>query len=269
MKLKLAILDMNNGVPNQGMRCIQEIASEFSDRFEISIFDVRVKCEVPDLSFDVYISSGGPDSPHDGDGVWDVAWQNLVTDLFDHNQRPGSKKKFMFFICHSYQMACIHLGIGNTTSRKARSFGVLPIYKTDDGHREPLFDVLPDPLYAVDVRDWQVVDVDTEAMEEASYNILAIEQPRDHPDLPRAVMAIRFSPEMIGTQFHPEADADGMKAYYERPEKRQETIDTYGETRYKSILKHLNDPDKVILTHARILPGFITNALNYFEGVKV
>lgn len=268
MKLKLAILDMNNAVPNQGMRCIQEIAHSFSDKFDISVFDVRAKGEVPGMDFDVYISSGGPGSPWDGDGVWDVAWKQLMTDIMAHNASPGSRKKFVFFICHSYQIACIHFKVGKVLSRKKRSFGVLPIYKTHEGYMESLFDPLPDPLYAVDVRDWEVVDVDFEEIKERGMKPLAIEQPREENHLPRATMAVRFSDEIIGTQFHPEADAEGMMDYYHQPEKRKETIDTYGEARYHSILNHLNDPDKVRLTHSTVIPGFIEQALEYFEGVK-
>ena len=56
-KVKLAILDMNNDAPNQGLRCITEIVSSFSDDVEYQIFNVRAKKELPDTSFDIYISS--------------------------------------------------------------------------------------------------------------------------------------------------------------------------------------------------------------------
>ena len=62
-KVRLAILDMNNNEPNQGLRCIKDIATEFEDRIDWKVYDVRGKCEVPDMSYDLYISSGGPGSP--------------------------------------------------------------------------------------------------------------------------------------------------------------------------------------------------------------
>ncbi len=62
-KVKLAILDMNNKVPNQGLRCIKDIASEFEDQLEWKVYDVRGENQVPDLSYDIYICSGGPGSP--------------------------------------------------------------------------------------------------------------------------------------------------------------------------------------------------------------
>ena len=62
-KIKLAILDMNNDEPNQGLRCIIDIVKMFSKEVDFKVFDVRAKNELPDLSFDIYISSGGPGSP--------------------------------------------------------------------------------------------------------------------------------------------------------------------------------------------------------------
>ena len=68
-RLRLAILDMNAGRPNQGMRCIRDIAAMYSSAFDIDEFDVRSKNELPDLSYDVYISSGGAGNTIEGDGV--------------------------------------------------------------------------------------------------------------------------------------------------------------------------------------------------------
>ena len=65
-KLRIALLDMNNGIPNQGMRCIREIVSEYKDQLISKEFDVRQKNELPDDSFDLFISSGGPGSPLEG-----------------------------------------------------------------------------------------------------------------------------------------------------------------------------------------------------------
>ena len=67
--IKLALLDMNNNHPNQGMRNIKEISEafrlQFESQVEVSYFDVRYKNEVPDYQdFDIFISSGGPGNPH-------------------------------------------------------------------------------------------------------------------------------------------------------------------------------------------------------------
>ena len=45
------------------MRCIREIVNQYSDRNGIDLewdeFDVRQKEQVPDMSYDIFISSGG------------------------------------------------------------------------------------------------------------------------------------------------------------------------------------------------------------------
>ena len=65
--IRIAILDLYEGFPNQGMRCLREIirgyASANSLKIIIDEFDVRLKLQVPDLSYDIYLSSGGPGSP--------------------------------------------------------------------------------------------------------------------------------------------------------------------------------------------------------------
>ncbi len=63
MMLRLAILDMYDNTPNQGMRCIKEILDRYSEVLEYETFDVRHLCQIPDLSFDAYISTGGPGDP--------------------------------------------------------------------------------------------------------------------------------------------------------------------------------------------------------------
>ena len=65
--IRIAILDMNDGAPNQGMRCIRKIVKDWAASVTMDVtwaeFDVRKKNEIPDTSFDVYISSGGPGDP--------------------------------------------------------------------------------------------------------------------------------------------------------------------------------------------------------------
>ena len=267
MRLKLAILDMNAGVANQGMRCIKEIANQYIDQIDWQVFDVRAKAEVPDTSFDMYISSGGPGHPLEGDGHWDRKYYALIDALWNHNRLGHFPKKHAFFICHSYQMVCNHLQIAEVSQRSKRSFGALPVYMNDAGMQDPLLGKLADPFYVVDVRDYQVTTPNQERLEALGASFLAIEQPREVPGKPRALMAVRFSPEWIGTQFHPEADPEGMSRYYQLPEKRKETIDTYGEAAYEKIIAHLNDDDKIKLTHDTLLPGFLEGAIRKLSRI--
>lgn len=52
-------------------------------------------------------------------------------------------------------------------------------------------------------------------------SILAIEKARPHVPYERAMMALRFNENMIGTQFHPEADAIGMSLHLKTPERKK------------------------------------------------
>lgn len=257
----MAVLDMNAGKPNQGMRCIREIVAAFEFAFDIDEFDVRKHHQVPGLEYDVYISSGGPGNPLEGDGIWDTAWYKLVGDIWSWNQENGGDKKYIFFICHSFQMACHHFCLGSITRRKSTSFGVMPVHHTEDGKNDPLFCDLPDPFYVVDSRDYQLVQPNLDVFKQHGASILALEKIRTHVDYERAIMAVRFSQEMVGTQFHPEADPVGMKIHFGQEEVRQTVIDNFGQLKYDTMMDHIDDPDKIELTHATILPRFIDYAM--------
>lgn len=258
-ELRLAILDMNNDTPNQGMRCIREIVAKYEHELSWDEFDVRAKNEVPGLDYDLYICSGGPGSPLDG-GEWKERFFELIDTAWRHNQRAENKKYF-FFICHSFQMACEHFELGELAPRKSTSFGVLPVHHTEAGLTDPIFASLPDPFHAVDSRDWQLIQPNLEVFEEHGANILSLEKIRTHVELERAIMAVRFSEEFIGTQFHPEADPIGMKEHFLKQENRDKVINNFGEAKYNDMMEHLDDPDKIALTYNTILPTFIESSI--------
>ena len=105
-RMSVAILDMNNGFPNQGLRCIKEIVAQFADEVSFEVFDVRQFNEIPDLSFDIYISSGGPGSPLLEGLPWEAPYFKLLEDVYAFNKSDKGNKKYMFLICHSFQLAC-------------------------------------------------------------------------------------------------------------------------------------------------------------------
>jgi hypothetical protein len=72
---------------------------------------------------------------------------------------------------------------------------------------------------------------------------------------------------MVGTQFHPEADAAGMKMYLSTEEKKQTIIENHGEEKLLDMLTHLSDPDKIVLTQAKVLPNFLTQSLSMLDPV--
>jgi hypothetical protein len=74
---------------------------------------------------------------------------------------------------------------------------------------------------------------------------------------------------MIGTQFHPEADAVGMTMYLQREDKKQTVISGYGEAKWKSMIEHLNDPDKIIWTYSHIIPNFLKMTIGQLQEAEV
>ncbi|HEV7780086.1 MAG TPA: GMP synthase [Chitinophagaceae bacterium] len=273
--VKVAILDLYEGKANQGMRCIRTILKDFAESCGMEVvvdeFDVRLKNELPDTSYDIYISSGGPGDPlvsrfED----WDIAWCRWLDKMERWNANPSNAlKKHVFFICHSFQLAARYFNAGLVSKRKSTAFGVFPIHMLEAGKTEPVFEGLRDPFYAVDSRDYQVIQPNHDLLNEMGARLLCIEKSRPHVPYERAIMGIRFGDYMIGTQFHPEADAPGMSLHLQTEEKRKTVIESHGEDKLISMLKHLNDPDKISWTHKHILPNFLNHAVEQFQEVLV
>lgn len=265
--VRVAILDLYEGQANQGMRCIRDILLQWEAANQIELicqeFDVRVKHEVPDSSFDIYISSGGPGSPLDTvNSEWEKLYFTWLAQIEDWNrQAEDSAKKHVFFICHSFQLVCRHYGIGNVCKRRSTAFGVFPIHMLEDGKQEPVFEGLRDPFYSVDSRDYQVIEPNHTRLREMGGKILAIEKDRPHVPYERAIMSVRFNDHFLGTQFHPEADATGMHMYLLREDKKQTVIENHGEEKWKSMVEQLQDPEKIMWTYQHVLPNFLNMAI--------
>lgn len=269
--IKIAILDLYEGKENQGMRCIKEIINLWSDENGINttfeVFEVRLNNEVPDLTFDAYISTGGPGSPLDSEGSeWEAHYFKWLKEVETHNNISNNEiKKHVFFICHSFQLACRHYNIAEVCKRKSTSFGVFPITTLNDGFDETVFEGLKNPFYTVDSRDYQVINPNYEIIEKMGAKLLALEKDRPHVALQRAIMAIRFNEYFIGTQFHPEADAIGMQIHLKTPDKKATVIENHGEAKWASMIEHLQDPDKILFTYSKILPNFLNEAIKIEE----
>jgi GMP synthase-like glutamine amidotransferase len=267
-KINVAVLDMNEGMPNEGMRCIRDLLQNLKKSYTVELdweeFEVRKSLQIPTLDHDIYISSGGPGSPLSSLGSeWENAyfkWLGLV-DNWNKNLN-NQNKKFVFLICHSFQLACRYFEVGEVIKRKSTAFGVFPIHMLKHhGTIDPIFNGLGDPFYGVDSRDYQVVQTNKQRVHELGGEILCIEKERPHIPLERAVMAIRFNPYMVGTQFHPEADAQGMSMYLQREDKKQTVIQNHGLPKWTSMIEHLNDPDKINLTNKQVLPNFLIQSI--------
>lgn len=259
--VRIALLDMNNNHVNQGFKNIKEISEAFKQQSEenisIEVFDIRFKNEIPNIEdFDIFISSGGPGNPHREGFEWEEKFATFLDSIYQYNQESEAKK-YLFLICHSFQLASIHWDLGNICKRKSYSFGVMPIHKTEEGEQEFLFKNLPDPFYAVDSRAYQFIEPNVERFQELGMKIVAIEKFRPHINLERAVMAIRFSDEIFGTQFHPEANPAGMIENLKDEKNKEAMIENFGMEKYLETVDRMDDEDKIMLTQAQILPRFL------------
>ena len=265
--VRLAILDLYEGHANQGMRCIRQIVKDWAITSNIDVetteFDVRQKNELPDTSFDIYISTGGPGNPLESRFEdWDINWCKWVDEMMRWNANPSTNvKKYIFFICHSYQLASRYFNTGLVYKRRSTSFGVFPIHMLEEGKEEPVFSGLVDPFYAVDSRDYQVIQPNHRLIREMGGAILCIEKDRPHVPYERAAMAMRFNQYMIGTQFHPEADAQGMSKHLQTEERRKVVIENFGEQKLNNMIEQLEDPDKILWTYSHILPNFLNQSV--------
>lgn len=271
LKIRIAILDLYEGQANEGMRCIREILNQFGEANNIDLewneFEVRLKQQLPDLSYDIYISSGGPGSPLDSEGSeWENKYFHWIKRVQRYNDDIGNQyKKHVLFICHSYQLACRYFKVASVTKRKSTAFGVFPVHMLEVGFDEPVFNGLKDPFFAVDSRDYQVTAPRHNALHKLGGRVLAIEKERPHVPLERAIMSIRFNEFMIGTQFHPEADPTGMTMYLLREDKKKTVIDNHGEEKWRSMIEQLNDPDKIRWTYSHVIPNFLNIAVEHMQ----
>ncbi|MCO6461080.1 MAG: GMP synthase [Saprospiraceae bacterium] len=268
MSIKLAILDLNDNTPNLGLGSIVEHAKAFQSELCYQVFDVRHKHEIPGLDFDLYISSGGPGDPREGDGKWEVAYFDWISKVLHHNLNHKDKK-YVLFICHSFQMASIYFKYGEIRQRNKKSFGTYPCYLTGNGLYEKVFHGLPNPMYVADFRSFEVIKENYETRTKDYPRVLAIEQIDPTEPRQRAIMAVRFTPEMIGTQFHPEAYAEGMYDYFNQENRRQSVIAEHGEDRLLQMIRDLAHPGKITLTNQTILPNFISESIKQIKEQRV
>jgi hypothetical protein len=258
--LRAALIDLYNGETNRGIPMLKEILSEYANVIRYDHFDVRAKNEIPDLSYDIYLFSGGPGDPLLNDGPWFEPLYALFEDLWQWNLKE-EPKKHCFFICHSFQMVCHHFQLGEVTKRYKMSFGTYPVHRTHAGKQEPFFEGLPDPFYIADFRRYQVIKPNMERMKAMGAQILCLEKLRPHVTYERALMAIRLSPYMIGTQFHPEADPAGLLSYFMEEERKASIEEEHGASRYSRMIRDLANPMKIQRTFKTIIPAFLEHAV--------
>ncbi len=271
--IKIATIDLYNNERNEGMRCIGEIVSEACERnseHEITyeIFDARFKDEIPETDKDIYISSGGPGSPFEGEGtMWEKEYFNLIDKIWNHNQNNPERKKYLFFICHSFQMMGRFFKFGKVSKRHSKSFGVMPFSLTKDGQSDLIFNDLKNPFYAADIRQFQVTEPNHKAIESLGAKILSYEIVDDDENAIPALGSIRISDEIVGTQFHPEADPESMLYHFKQDDRKKQVVEKYGEERYYEMIRILERSDTIQKTRNTVIPSFLDNAIGELTAV--
>ncbi|OQY28607.1 MAG: hypothetical protein B6244_06780 [Candidatus Cloacimonetes bacterium 4572_55] len=265
--IKVLIIDLYNNEENQGMGCLKTILKKMDRQVndcpvKFDVFETRYKGDIPGLDYDIYISSGGPGSPYDGLGtIWERNYFDLINKLWNHNQKGFHSKKYVFFICHSFELMCRFFDLARVTDRHSTSFGIFPVHKTNAGKNDPLLKGLADPFYGADFRAYQVIQPNHNRMKELGATVLALEKIRPHVPYERAIMGVRISDNFVGFQFHPEAEPISMGYHFRQPHRKEQVVKEYGEAKYNEMIDRLEQPNYILKTYNAILPTFLRGAI--------
>jgi GMP synthase-like glutamine amidotransferase len=269
--LRLCIVDMNNAHVNQAMRCLRGLAQGFFDHVRQA--NPTLACELVEVSprdtnnpvprdCDLYLSSGGPGSPFDGDGQpWNADYGRFAEGVVEASSRGGADQRALFAICYSFEMVVRHFKIAHIGPRAERKFGVMPIYTTAEGQRHPLLAAFGDRLFAFEHRNWEAIELDETRLRAMGGALLARES-RDGVSKGRALLALDVAPGIEAVQFHPEADRPGVMNWVARPEQAAAFKATYGEVTYQAMLRTLDDPRRLARTFALVIPGWLVRRFN-------
>jgi len=270
-QFRVCLLDMNQGCPNQAMRCFGVILESFFERVaqgnphvhtEVLVVQPRNQPELPPPGYDLYIASGGPGSPfeHDHDRLF-THLRNFFDRIVDANLKAPGVPPALFGVCYSFELLVRHFAVAAMTRRKDRKFGVMPVYMTEAGQKHPLTAPFGDRLFAFEHRNWEAVDLDQRVLRDVGGCVLACES-RDGISKGRALLALEFAPGVEGTQFHPEADREGVISWVSDQEEAHAFVQVYGPQTYQRMIKTLDNPQRVAKTFALMLPGWLKRKFN-------
>jgi GMP synthase-like glutamine amidotransferase len=91
--------------------------------------------------------------------------------------------------------------------------------------------------------------------------IMALEKMRPQVPLERAIMAIRFTENMYGVQFHPEAALSDLIVYFNESTTKQSIIEEFGIEKWQRIVDHLDADSPIQTTYTHLIPNFLDKAL--------
>jgi GMP synthase-like glutamine amidotransferase len=269
--LKICIIDMNDGQPNQAMRCLRLLIERFSGLvtaknpgllIEVEHVSPRDKNEELPRDADLYLSSGGPGSPFDGDQKpWFAAYRRFVGELAETARAFPARAPSLFAICYSFELVVRFFELGEIVERQTTKFGVMPVYTTDAGRRHPLTVPFSDRLFAFEHRRWEAVHLDEARLASLGGSFLARES-RDGVSKGRAILALDFGPGIEGVQFHPEADRPGVLSWIKRVENEEAFREAYGEATFHAMIRTLNNPARLARTFDLFIPRWLSRRFN-------
>ncbi len=269
--LRVCLVDMNAGHANQAMRCFRGLVSAFFERARA--LNPGLPCDIVEVSprdtgatiprdADIYISSGGPGSPFDGDGTeWLADYASFLDGFADRAAGGEGDPQGYFGICFSFELLVHHFRVASLHKKTHRKFGIMPVYPTADGQKHPLYEPFGDRLFAFEHRNWEVVDVDETRLAELGGRVLARES-RDGHSKGRSVVSFALGRGIEGVLFHPEADRAGVMNWVSRPEEAEAFRAAYGEKTYQAMLRTVDDPARLARTYALFVPGWLTRRFN-------
>jgi len=277
-RLHVSLVDMNNGVANEAIRCFRRLLTAFvgrvraaNPRLTVHLEHVQPRNlgELPTHDVDLFLSTGGPGSPHDGwDERWCTGYRTFLDWMMDAAVRRPEAPPAGFLICHSYEIAVQHFRFAQMRPRRDLKFAIFPAYVTPEGRRAPFLAPFRDRLFIWEHRQWQAVELDARRMAEHGGALLATESRPGRTDKGEALLSFRFGPGLDGTQFHPEADRAGVLAWIDRPEHAAALQDAYGRSLYDRMMRTLADPTRLARTFALLIPGWLTERFNRLAAVR-
>ncbi|WP_437786198.1 hypothetical protein [Sorangium sp. So ce1097] len=262
---------------NQAMRCLRGLAAAFFER--VQAHNSGVPCEIVEVSprdtnapiptdCDLYLASGGPGSPFDGEGEpWMLDFGRFVDGVVESAIRGGADRRALFAICYSFELIVHHYRLADVVPRAERKFGVMPIYTTALGQHHPLLAPFGDRLFAFEHRNWEAVNLDERRLGSLGGQLLARES-RDGVSKGRAILGLDVAPGVEAVQFHPEADRAGVMNWVARPEQAAAFKAAYGEVTYQAMLRTLDDPRRLARTYALVIPGWLGRCFNEIAGPR-
>lgn len=276
--VRISLVDMNNGVPNEAIRCFRRILASFTARvraanprltLQLDHVQPRNLGELPSHHVDLFLSSGGPGSPHEGwDQRWCTGYRTFLDWMMDASVHRPDCPPAGFLVCHSFEIAVQHFQFATMEHRGDLKFAIFPAYVTTEGRRTGYLAPFEDRLFIWEHRHWQAVAMDEERVASQGGALLATESRPGRADKGHGLLGFRFGPGLDGTQFHPEADRPGVLAWIDRPEHASALKDRYGHSLYDRMMRTLSDPARLARTYALLLPGWLTERFNRIAAVR-